>query len=58
MYQRSGSSAPQTRAKPPIASIGKPTPAKPKAGEQKMPVSDRPKREVAHQELEERAERR
>ena len=43
MYQRAGSRLPQKRAKSPIASNGKPTPAKPKAGEQKMPVSDRPK---------------
>ena len=42
MYQRSGSSAPQKRAKAPIASSGKPTPAKPKAGLQKMAVRLKP----------------
>ena len=52
IYQRSGSSAPQMRAKPPIASTGKPTPAKPKAGLQNMAVRLRPSREVADQELE------
>ena len=42
MYQRSGSSDPHVRAKPFMASTGKPTPAKPKAGEQTTPVSVRP----------------
>ncbi len=39
MYQRNGRSAPQKRAKPFIASTGKPTPAKPKAGLQMMAVT-------------------
>ena len=37
---------PRPRAKPLIASTGKPTPAKPKAGEQMMPVRLRPKAQV------------
>ena len=41
-YQRRGKIAPQARAKPFIASIGNPTPAKPKAGLQKMAIRLRP----------------
>ena len=50
MYQRSGSIVPQPRAKPPIASTGKPTPAKPKAGEQMMPVRRQAEGEVPARE--------
>ena len=57
MYQRNGSRAPQKRAKPFIASTGKPTPAKPKAGLQMMAVRLMPSREIARQKLEQAAER-
>ena len=56
-YQRSGSSEPQALAKPLMPMTGKPTPAKPKAGEQMMPVERQAGREALGQRLEQRAER-
>ena len=58
MYQRSGSSAPQKRAKAPIASSGKPTPAKPKAGLQKMAVRLKPTASSRVKQLQQAPERK